>query len=574
MNGKTRPFRPLRRLAGGGFLLATAGILVLSGSAIGSSSTSTQVAPPRSLTPPVITGDAQTGQILRTSLGRWHRPTVRRATYSFQWQRCDADGSTCVDIIEARDRIYPVRRADVGGALRVVVTATKDDISTPSPSAVTELVVRAEEDAPVNMARPTITGETKLGEVLAVRIGTWSGELPIDVEYRWRSCNQLGGSCRDLGRTGESYSLRRSDVDRTLRVLALAENDVESSAAMSDPTALVSAPAAPVVAPNNVTEPRVTGTPRVGETLRTSRGTWTGTEPIGYELRWFRCDGRGAPDASDCRRIDDAATDTYVLRQADAGFRIRSEVVARNASGQDTATSNPTSVVTTAPVNTGQPSISGTARVGSTLQANRGQWAGDQPITYAYVWLRCNDKGDSCGVIPGASSTSYEVRDSDAGRTVRVRVTARNGSGSTSSTSNPTGVVGSNQPPPAPGTVPVSSLRAAGDRLVVTSVQFSPNPVTSETAPITVRVRVTNRGQNPVSGASVFMRATPRVVQGQTLQTGSDGWVTLTLVPNQLFPQTRDGFNVQFFIKASRPGDPGLGGIAGYRLVQVRLADT
>jgi hypothetical protein len=120
----------------------------------------------------------------------------------------------------------------------------------------------------------------------------------------------------------------------------------------------------------------------------------------------------------------------------------------------------------------------------------------------------------------------------------------------------------------------VSSLRAAGDRLVVTSVQFSPNPVTSETAPITVRVRVTNRGQNPVSGASVFMRATPRVVQGQTLQTGSDGWVTLTLVPNQLFPQTRDGFNVQFFIKASRPGDPGLGGIAGYRLVQVRLADT
>jgi hypothetical protein len=70
----------------------------------------------------------------------------------------------------------------------------------------------------------------------------------------------------------------------------------------------------------------------------------------------------------------------------------------------------------------------------------------------------------------------------------------------------------------------------------------------------------------------VFMRATPRVVQGQTLQTQGDGWVTLTLVPNRLFPQPRNGFNVQFFIKSSRPGDPGLGGIAGYRLVQVRLA--
>ena len=31
---------------------------------------------------------------------------------------------------------------------------------------------------------------------------------------------------------------------------------------------------------------------------------------------------------------------------------------------------------------------------------------------------------------------------------------------------------------------------------------------------------------------------------------------------------------MQFFIKASRPGDPGLGGIAGYRLVQVRLAGS
>ena len=68
------------------------------------------------------------------------------------------------------------------------------------------------------------------------------------------------------------------------------------------------------------------------------------------------------------------------------------------------------------------------------------------------------------------------------------------------------------------------------------------------------------------------MRATPRVVSGQTALTGADGFVTLTLVPNQQFPQPRNGFNVQFFVKASKPGDPGLGGIAGYRLVQVRLA--
>ena len=332
--------------------------------------------------------------------------------------------------------------------------------------------------------------------------------------------------------------------------------------------------AAPNVAPNNVTEPRVTGTTRVGQVLRSTRGTWTGTEPIEYEFRWYRCDGRGSADASDCNRITNADNASYSLRQADAGFRMRSQVIGRNDDGQDTATSNPTNIVTAAkPVNTTEPSITGTARVGNRLDANRGQWAGDTPITYSYVWLRCNDKGDNCSEIQGANDTSYEVRDSDTGRTIRVRVVARNDRGSTSAISNPTGVVGTNAPPPpATGTVPVSELKAGGDRLVVASVQFSPNPVTSSTSPIVVRVRITARGGRPVSGANVFMRATPRVVSGQTAPTGADGIVTLTLVPNQAFPQPRNGFNVQFFIKASKPGDSGLGGIAGYRLVQVRLA--
>ena len=334
--------------------------------------------------------------------------------------------------------------------------------------------------------------------------------------------------------------------------------------------------AATTVAPNNTAEPRISGEPRVGEVQRATRGTWTGTAPITYEYRWYRCDGKGAPDASDCTRISNASDDTYVARQGDSGFRLRVQVIGRNADGQDTATSNPTAEITSAgPRNRTEPSITGTATVGSTLQANRGQWTGSEPITYSYQWQRCNAQGDNCSEIQGANDTGYEVRDSDSGRTIRVRVTARNDRGQNSAISNPTGVVGGGQqppPPPSSGTLPVGDLKAAGDRLVVASVQFSPNPVTSRTAPITARVKITARGGRPVSGARVFMRATPRVVEGQTQTTQNDGFVTLTLIPNQLFPQPRSGFNVQFFIKASRPGDPGLGGIAGYRLVQVRLA--
>jgi len=332
--------------------------------------------------------------------------------------------------------------------------------------------------------------------------------------------------------------------------------------------------AATTVAPENTAEPRISGSSRVGQVQRASRGTWSGTAPISYEYRWYRCDGRGAADASDCQRISNASDNTYVAREADAGFRLRVQVVGRNADGQDTATSDPTAVITsTRPTNTTEPSISGTATVGSRLQANRGEWAGEQPITYSYAWLRCNDKGDNCSEIPGANDTEYEGRDADVGGTLRVRVTARNDRGSKSEISNPTGVVGGGQqPPPSGNAIPVEDLKAAGDRLVIASVQFSPNPVTSRTAPITARVKITARGGRPVRGALVFMRATPRVVQGQTQATGADGFVTLTLVPNNAFPQPRSGFNVQFFIKASRKGDPGLGGIAGYRLVQVRLA--
>ena len=120
--------------------------------------------------------------------------------------------------------------------------------------------------------------------------------------------------------------------------------------------------AAPTVAPTNVGEPSISGTTRVGQVLRTTRGTWTGTGPITYSYRWFRCDGRGAPDASDCRRITNAADNTYVLKEADAGFRIRSQVSpSKNVDGSTRATSNPTSIVTSArPTNTKEPSISGT----------------------------------------------------------------------------------------------------------------------------------------------------------------------------------------------------------------------
>lgn len=351
-------------------------------------------------------------------------------------------------------------------------------------------------------------------------------------------------------------------------VLAL----IAAAAVAGSLAAIVAVPttAATTAAPRPTGEPAISGTARVGEILRTTRGSWTGTEPITYVYRWYRCQGRGAPDASDCTRISNAPNNTYTLRDADAGFRIRSQVVATNAEGSARSTSNPTDVVQSArPVNTVAPTISGTTAVGNRLTANRGEWVGNTPITYAFKWLRCDASGANCVEIATATDNTYVLVQADVNRTMRVRVTARNDAGSRSVVSNQTGVVQSDVPPT--GSIPVGSLQGGGDQLAISQVVFSPNPVTSSTAPITVRVKITARQGRPVSGAQVFMRATPRVVQGQTASTQPDGWVTLTLIPNAQFPQPRNGFNVQFFIRTYRAGDSS-GNLDGFRLVQVRLA--
>jgi hypothetical protein len=227
-----------------------------------------------------------------------------------------------------------------------------------------------------------------------------------------------------------------------------------------------------------------------------------------------------------------------------------------------------TQAQTGAPVNTVPPTISGTPANGSTLRANRGTWVGTGQITYVYQWLRCNAQGEGCSGIPNATQETYTATGTDVNRTLRVRVTARNNTGSSSATSNQTAVVQRG----TARSVPVSSV-PNDERLIVADVRFTPRPVTSRNQVITARVLVKDTRGLLIRDARVFMRATPRVTSGDTQATADDGWATLQFVPNRLL-QIRNGRNIQFFVKAYRDGDPVLGGIAGFRLVQVRTANV
>jgi subtilisin len=94
------------------------------------------------------------------------------------------------------------------------------------------------------------------------------------------------------------------------------------------------------------------------------------------------------------------------------------------------------------PVNSVKPTISGSAAVGATLTSSDGTWTGTAPIAYRRQWLRCTTVATtSCTELAGATSDTYTPVAADAGRHLRVRVTATNTKASTVAYSEPTAAV-------------------------------------------------------------------------------------------------------------------------------------
>jgi len=331
--------------------------------------------------------------------------------------------------------------------------------------------------------------------------------------------------------------------------------------------------------PTNTTKPSITGSPLVGKDLTGDRGAWTGAGNT-YTTKWLRCD----KSAANCAAIGAATGTHYTITSADLGATIRFEVTASAKGGSSTATSNPTAEITTGtgvPANSSAPTILGSATVGSTLTAGDGSWVGDQPITYSYQWLRCDKSGNAPKNIGKATKSTYKLVQADVGFTIRIKVTAKNsrGKGTANSVQTPvvldaTGGGGGGGVINLPGggkSVDVKDV-PAGERLIVDSVAFNPNPVRSRTHPITVTITVKDTRGYFVRSAFVFIRSTPLLTSTPTdAQTATDGKIAYAIAPRSDFP-LRNGYNVQFFVKAYRKGDPTLAGIHGSRLVQVATA--
>jgi hypothetical protein len=112
---------PSRRLAA---LLAVFG-------AAGAFCASALAAGPTNDTLPTITGRPGVGETLTADHGTW---TPAPTGYAYQWQRCDADGGNCLDIVGATGQTRVVSAGDGQSTLDVVVTATTAGGSTDAVS--------------------------------------------------------------------------------------------------------------------------------------------------------------------------------------------------------------------------------------------------------------------------------------------------------------------------------------------------------------------------------------------------------------------------------------------------------
>jgi hypothetical protein len=146
--------------------------------------------------------------------------------------------------------------------------------------------------------------------------------------------------------------------------------------------------------------------------------TATGGDVARYECRLDG--GEWVPCAADGMAFAELDNGTYT-------FSVRAIDVLGNVE------SSPASVtfeVQRKPAVVSAPVASGTPKVGQTVQVDTGTWT-EAPTSIKVQWLRCNADGADCVAIGGATETSHKMTQDDLGAVLKVRVTAVNRGGET-----------------------------------------------------------------------------------------------------------------------------------------------
>ena len=385
-------------------------------------------------------GSVQAGQTLTVDPGVWGPAPV---TLTYQWQR--TKGTETTDIAGATAATYTVTAADTGFDIFAKVTGSKAGYASYTD---TVHAGQAGADATTASKPFTITGTPSAGNTLTVDHGTLTPAPEFGPYYDW-----FVNGAPDYRSNTKTFALTTADTGKKVTArLSVHAWPLQPYYGQASVTVAAGSLTAPV--------PTITGTAKVGATLTANPGAW-GPAPVTLAYQWFRS---GVA-------ITGATAATYPAVAADLGKTLTVQVTGTKSGFTTTAkTSAATAAVVAGSLTAPVPTITGTAKVGTTLTANPGAW-GPAPVTLAYQWFR------SGVAITGATAATYPAVAADLGKTLTVRVTGtKSGFTTTAKTSAATAaVVAGTLTGPTPT---ITGTKTVGSTLTANPGTWGPAPVT------------------------------------------------------------------------------------------------
>jgi hypothetical protein len=138
--------------------------------------------------------------------------------------------------------------------------------------------------------------------------------------------------------------------------------------------------------------------------------------------------------------------------------------------------------------------------------------------------------------------------------------------GSGSAASVPTGC------PAGKGAIKVADLTPPA-RLMVDQWKSNPSVLGRNPGTVSVSAHVTACGGRDVTGALVYVTATPwdQFSTPAEAATGTDGWATVSMSQADHYPASPRQELLAVFLRARKPGEPILGGVSTRRLVSFKV---
>jgi subtilisin family serine protease len=342
---------------------------------------------------PVVTSFPRQGGLLGASTGAW---TGIPSTYTYQWDRCDANGSNCSHIPGASGQTYALLApADALATIAVTVTASNSFGSTAAQSSPSGAVATATSPSAINSS--ISSGATINGSVAwSVTPSRSEQFVQFYIDGVLKQTDATSPYVFNGSTSGVLDTTTLPNGPHVLGARALFTDNRTYD--FYGETVTVANP------PQNTALPAISGTLVPGQTISTSNGSWnSNAPPTGFSYQWEHCDASGL----NCAVISGAVSSTYLLSSADAGFTMRAAVTALNSGGSTAAVSAQTAVVaasslviTTSSLPVGQQNVAYSATVAATGGTPAYTWSiasGSLPVGLTLA--------SNTGVISGTPTT-------------------------------------------------------------------------------------------------------------------------------------------------------------------------